>query len=234
MASRLDLLFPGGMAGIIFDCDGVMIDSEDANRFFYNKVLAWLGLPPMNAEQERFAFMATARQALAAMTPPADHPRIEEAIREGVDYNRDIMPRTRLMPGFREFVELAHGLGLKMAIDTNRVEAGIKRILDFFALPNYFDPVISASSAAPKPSGDGARLVAASWGVPPGAILFIGDSATDGGAARDAGAVFGAFGPGAPKGDARVADFASFGEELSLFAKKPHAIMGGGIKSRAS
>ena len=33
-------LFPHGLTGIIFDCDGVMIDSRAANAIFYNKVLA--------------------------------------------------------------------------------------------------------------------------------------------------------------------------------------------------
>ena len=36
-------LFPHGLTGIIFDCDGVMIDSRAANAIFYNKVLAALG-----------------------------------------------------------------------------------------------------------------------------------------------------------------------------------------------
>lgn len=40
-------LFPHGLTGIIFDCDGVMIDSRAANAIFYNKVLAALGLPPL-------------------------------------------------------------------------------------------------------------------------------------------------------------------------------------------
>ena len=46
-------LFPHGLTGIIFDCDGVMIDSRAANAIFYNKVLAALGLPPLTPEQEK-------------------------------------------------------------------------------------------------------------------------------------------------------------------------------------
>ena len=59
-------IFPRGLAGVVFDCDGVMIDSRDANRVFYNTVLAELNLPPMGPEEESYAFMATAGEALRA------------------------------------------------------------------------------------------------------------------------------------------------------------------------
>ena len=45
----LQALFPHGIAGVIFDCDGVMIDSRAANNVFYNRVLAYFGLPPMRS-----------------------------------------------------------------------------------------------------------------------------------------------------------------------------------------
>ena len=64
-------LVPHGLTGIIFDCDGVMIDSRAANAIFYNKVLAALGLPPLTPEQDAYTFMATARQALEYIVPPA-------------------------------------------------------------------------------------------------------------------------------------------------------------------
>lgn len=47
------LLFPDGLRGVIFDCDGVMIDSRAANDEFYNRVLAYFGLPPMTPEPRR-------------------------------------------------------------------------------------------------------------------------------------------------------------------------------------
>ncbi|WP_366912885.1 HAD hydrolase-like protein, partial [uncultured Desulfovibrio sp.] len=57
-------LFPRGLGGVIFDCDGVMINSRAANEQFYNRVLAYFDLPPMTPEQEAYSFMATAGQAL--------------------------------------------------------------------------------------------------------------------------------------------------------------------------
>lgn len=206
-------VFPDGLAGVVFDCDGVMIDSHEANRAFYDRVLAVLGLPPMGREEERYAFMATAAEALRRMVPPELHGEIGRAAAE-VDYGRDILPLVRLMPGFVPFIELLQARGVRLAIDTNRTDAGIQRVLDFFSLPPYFDPVISASCARPKPSPAGAESILRTWGAEPGQALFVGDSENDREAARGAGMVFAGF--GGLTGDVTVRDFAALADLLGL------------------
>lgn len=179
--------------GIILDCDGVMIDSEDANRYFYNSILAALDLPPMTPEQESFAFMARARDALLAMVPPALHDRIETASAAAIDYNKDVLPKIRLMPGLLSFLEAAKKRGIKLGIDTNRTAEGIQRVLDFFDLQVYFDPVISSSIAPPKPSPDGALSICRAWNMPGDKALFVGDSENDMLTAKNAQLPFAAF-----------------------------------------
>ena len=187
-------LFPHGLTGIIFDCDGVMIDSRAANAIFYNKVLAALGLPPLTPEQDAYTFMATARQALEYIVPPEMHQRMYEVVRTEVIYSRDIVPLLQIYPGYREFLELAHGHGMRLAVHTNRTAEGMQRVLDFLALPSYFNPVVTATEAAPKPAPDGVRLILEQWGADPEQVLFVGDSPNDQKAATAAGVVFAAFG----------------------------------------
>ena len=179
--------------GLIFDCDGVMIESEDANRYFYNTILAALNLPPMTAEQEKFAFMATAKDALLAMTPKTLHEKLDTAASSAINYARDVMPRVRLMPGFTKLLKKAKESGLKMAIDTNRTAEGIQRVLDFFALQDYFEPVISSSVAPPKPDPAGALEICGRWNAAPRNVLFVGDSENDMLTAQNAGINFAAF-----------------------------------------
>ena len=38
-------LFANGLAGVIFDCDGVIVDSRESNNAFYNRVLEYFNLP---------------------------------------------------------------------------------------------------------------------------------------------------------------------------------------------
>ena len=39
---------------VILDCDGVMFDSREANRAYYNAVLSHFGRPPLTAAQMAF------------------------------------------------------------------------------------------------------------------------------------------------------------------------------------
>lgn len=217
--AQLHALFPDGLAGIVFDCDGVMIDSEAANRRFYNIILDHLGLPHMTPEQERYAFMATAIQALRNVVPEKYHERIADIIKEAVDYDKDVLPHIKLMPGFRQFLNQAKDAGLALAVDTNRTDFGIERVLDFFDLQTYFEPVITSSKMPPKPSPDGVLAIAGAWNVKPECLLFIGDSEDDMQAAKGAGAVFAAFGEKGQTGDIPAPDYATLGRQLWPFLK---------------
>lgn len=184
---------PVFIAGIIFDCDGVMIDSLLGNRAFYNTILASLNLPPMTQEQESYAFMSTAIDALTRMVPTIYHGRLEEIIKNNIDYDRDVLPKIKLMPGFLEFITLCHQHGLRLAIDTNRTDYGIARVLEFFNLPPWFSLIATSSNTEPKPSPQGVLNIAQAWHVPPAECLFLGDSKDDMTAATQAGARFVSF-----------------------------------------
>ena len=208
-------LFPQGIYGVIFDCDGVMIDSREANSIFYNKVLACLRLPPMTPEQEAYSFMATAMQALERMVPPALWPRMHEVLRGEVAYARDILPLLRLRPGFRAFIGDLRARGVRMAVHTNRTLAGMQSVLDIFSLPSYFDAVVAADTAAPKPSPDGVRRICASWGCVPERVLVVGDSVHDKAAAEGAGAVFAAMNGGGLDGAIAVDSFSALHDAIA-------------------
>lgn len=205
--------FPQGLAGIVFDCDGVMIDSAAANRSLYNAILGELGLAPITAAQEKMAFQDTFQQAIKKLVPPDLHDRIAAASARAIVYDRDILPKIMLMPGYREFLEMAYEHGLRLAIDTNRTEAGIHKVLDFLHLPQYFDPIMCCSNVEPKPSSEGPEQICAKWQVVPQQCLFVGDSPDDRTAAKGAGMIFAGF--GGLRGDISVSGW----EELTKLLK---------------
>ena len=201
-------LFTNGLAGVIFDCDGVIVDSRESNTVFYNRVLEHFNLPPMTPEQEQFCFMATAMQALLHIVPPHLHKQIGYVTSEVVNYHRDIMPMLRLQPGFVDFIDYLRDKQVRMAVHTNRRLEGIQTVLDIFGLPSYFDPVVAADTAAPKPSPEGALRICATWQTPPETVLFVGDSEHDKETAQGAGVVFAAFNGGALRGQITATDYA--------------------------
>ncbi len=193
----LTTLLPRGLAGVIFDCDGVMIDSREANRTFYNRVLEHYGLAPMTAEQEQYCHMATSAQALAHILPEELHERIPFIGRDVVNYRKQIMPLVKIFPGFLDFAIFLHNHCIRMAVLTNRTANGIRGVLDFFALPPYFDPVMSASEGCCKPAPGGAMAILSQWAAAPDQVLLIGDSEVDRGCAKACGIPFAAS-PAAP------------------------------------
>ena len=50
---------------VAFDCDGVMFDSQNANRAYYDHLLDRFGLPPMTPEQLAYVHMHTVDESLA-------------------------------------------------------------------------------------------------------------------------------------------------------------------------
>ena len=65
-------LFPHGLTGIIFDCDGVMVDSRDVNIGYYNLLLREVGKPPITPEQAGYVQMSTAKEALEYIFSPEE------------------------------------------------------------------------------------------------------------------------------------------------------------------
>lgn len=183
---------PDRLTGVIFDCDGVLIDSRAANAEYYNRVLAAFGLPPLTDEQEAYTFMATAEQALKYIVPPPLHPRLPEVCRTAADYSRDILPLIRLVDGLLDFLEFLRECGVRRAVHTNRA-GGMAAVLERFELNDWFDPVVTVEIVAPKPAPDGIFYVQNQWGAPTDELLFIGDSDNDARTAAAGGVSFAAF-----------------------------------------
>lgn len=179
------------LQGIIFDCDGVLLDSRNANATYYNRVLAALDLPPLTQAQESYTYMATVREALLHITPEPLRPKLPEACAT-VDYWDDIMPLVHLEEGLLEFLQWLQGCGVRLAVHTNRSK-GMPRVLDMFNLNPYFNPVITAAMVTPKPAPEGVFRVLEQWQCPPEHVLFIGDSPNDEQAAHSGGVPFVAY-----------------------------------------
>ncbi len=200
--------FPAKLEGVIFDCDGVIINSRTANAMFYNKVLAAFDLPPMTQEQAYFAFMSTVKQALEHIIPEHLHARVPHVCKEVVDYQRDIMPHIEIMHGFLDFIVWLRQKNVRMAVHTNRA-SGMPFLFERFQLQGFFDPVMTATDVAPKPDPEGVSVILDTWNMPKKAVLFVGDSPIDQQTAAAAGISFVAFGTECPEPPYAVTSYAT-------------------------
>ncbi len=183
--------FPDGLRGLIFDCDGVLVDSKGANIGYYNRLLAEFGHPPMPESLIDYVQMSTAKQAFEALFSTGELYRLPDVMRR-IPYRTFSLPLLRLEPGICELLQWLHEQGVRLAVHTNRSN-GMWDVLDMFSLRDFFDPVMTVEDVAPKPSPEGALRILEKWGVPNTTVGFIGDSPTDAGAARNAGIPFVAY-----------------------------------------
>ena len=181
-------LSPGRIAGVVFDCDGVLIDSRMSNLAYYNRIRAIGGLGPMSPDEEDYAHMHSVRETLGRIFPPELHGRVGEFARH-VDYEHDILPMIRPEPGLHACLDALITRGLRLAIFTNR-GGGMGAVLDGFKLRPYFDPVMTIADVRAKPAPDGLLRIAENWKYPPEDLVFVGDSLLDALAAEAAGARF--------------------------------------------
>ncbi len=177
--------------GVIFDCDGVLFDSLESNKRYYNSILAHLGLGPMNPEQERFVHMHVVQAALDFIVP-ASHKGEVEAARQKVDYFTEIMPFLTPEPGIFELLDQLRDVGIRLAVSTNRTTT-MDRLAWRFGLHRYFFPIMTAHTARPKPHPEGVHHILRAWGIDPATVAFVGDSDLDEATARAAGVTFWAY-----------------------------------------
>ncbi len=164
---------------IIFDCDGVLFDSRDANIAFYNQILSHVNLPPMTKEEIEFVHVSTADEALRYLITRRDFHIVEEVLthRPQVDYT----PFIRLMRMEPNLRELLHALPqqIKRAISTNRSYT-IGDVLRIHGLEGEFALVVSALDVKnPKPHPESALKILSHFACSPAEALFVGDSEVD-------------------------------------------------------
>ncbi|ORJ61530.1 HAD family hydrolase [Geothermobacter hydrogeniphilus] len=179
--------------GVIFDCDGVLFSSHDANLAYYNLVLQQLGAAPVLPDQEERARLCHTAASPEVFRQLLGEDRVEEALSlaSRVDY-RQFLHLMHPEPDMVETVRLL-AARLPLAIATNRGNS-MPEILRHFGLEDYFQVVVTSRDVArPKPAPDMLHLAADRLATPPRRLLFVGDSSLDQQAAVAAGVRFVAY-----------------------------------------
>jgi phosphoglycolate phosphatase len=178
-------------AAVIFDCDGVMFDSRQANINFYNHLLSHFGLPLLREEQVAYIHMATADESIRFVFTGT--PYLEQALayRFQLDYTpfiQDMVPE----PGLKELLALLKPK-CGLAVATNRSNT-IGKVLECNGLTAYFDIVVSSLDVArPKPHPEPLFKILDFFSIGPEQALYVGDSPVDAETAKAASVPFVAY-----------------------------------------
>jgi HAD superfamily hydrolase (TIGR01549 family) len=175
--------------GIIFDCDGVLFQSQPANIAYYNHIFSEMQVEIVTEGSMEADVCHTAaspevfRQLLGA-------DRVEDAlyVARTVDY-RQFIPLMVPEDGMINTIdELSRSLPL--AIATNRGRS-MNDVLEHFSIASYFQEVVTSTDVSqPKPAPDMLHLAAELLCEKEHSLIFIGDSILDYRAATGAGMSF--------------------------------------------
>lgn len=176
------------ISAVIFDCDGVMFDSRQANINFYDHLLKQFGLPPISEDSVPYVHMHTADESVRHLFRGTPYMEQAQAYRMQMDYEPFIKDMI-MEPGLEELLKaLKPRFGL--AVATNRSNT-IEPVLESFGLKGYFDLVISSLDVKkPKPHPESIFKILAHFKIPPQNAFYVGDSAIDDETAKASGVRF--------------------------------------------
>lgn len=179
---------------VIFDCDGVLVDSEGIVNRTESDYFTELGfaISPQEA-MRRFKGKTTEQVALAVEEACGPLPP-DWQFDWGIRVARDLVRELRPVDGVLAVIEAAQSAGLKTCVGSQSPLARVELSLQLTGLAHYFGPNVFTASmvARPKPAPDLFLHAARAMGAEPHACIVIEDSPSGVAAARAAGmTVFG-------------------------------------------
>ncbi len=170
---------PSKYRGVIYDCDGVLFDSTENNKVFYNRVCRAMGRAPLRDDEFKYVHMHTVQEAVSFLF--REKPEWVEKARSFVatmDPN-DFIPLMKMEPHLLQALDLLQKRGVRRAVDTNRTHS-MRLIMDAFGLWPYFEMVVTALDVQnPKPHAESVIKILQAFGLEKEEAIFVGDSEVD-------------------------------------------------------
>jgi HAD superfamily hydrolase (TIGR01509 family) len=180
------------LKAVIFDCDGVMFNTNRANEAYYNQVLEHFGRPRLTPEQFKYCHMHTGDEAMRYLFDGTGLADAAQAYRLQMGYS-EFIELMEIDPHLRPLLESLRP-AIKTAVGTNRADT-MEEVMRVHRLNDLFDLVVTSRDVAtPKPAPDILNQVLAHFNLSPAQTIYIGDSVVDEKAAEAAGIPFVAYG----------------------------------------
>lgn len=178
---------------VIYDCDGVLFDSFEANRHLYSDIVKAVGREPLSEEEIKYCHTHTVYDSIHFLF--RERPELEEEalkILKKIELTSYIA-YLKVEPFLFETLSLLKEKNIKRAINTNRTTT-MKAIMERFNLHPFFDMVVTALDVKkPKPDPESIKLILDTLRVKKERALFVGDSEIDRIAALSSGIKFVAY-----------------------------------------
>jgi len=191
---------------VIYDCDGVLFDSFEANCRLYTMIGKSGGRSSLDEDELRYCHAHTVFESIAHIfrADPEAEQRALEYFRESVDF-RDFIIYLEMEPNVKEVLQRLRARGIRTAISTNRTTS-MRHIMTRYDLWPYFDMVVVAAhqvkpgpvtadegeiiQVRSKPDPEGVGKICDALQIGRENVVYIGDSEVDMGTAQASGVKF--------------------------------------------
>jgi HAD superfamily hydrolase (TIGR01509 family) len=179
----------GGARGVVFDMDGVLIDSGAHHRDAWRLLLQELGLTPV-PDFWRLTIGRPAEEAVALLLgrPVGAAEAAALARRKRAHYTRLAARGMLPIPGAPAFVAALARQGVPRAVATSATRHDVEDLLADLGVRRHFDVIVTAEDVRRgKPDPEVYVRAARGLGLPPGGCVVFEDSLVGVRAARTAG-----------------------------------------------
>jgi HAD superfamily hydrolase (TIGR01549 family) len=161
---------------VIFDLDGVLVDSYEANTAYYGYIAARMGLPPLTEADNNLVHRETHENALKHLVGEEGYAR---ALALSLDYGAlNLQAKHKLFPGAEQTLDKLSAKAL-LAVGTNRDKSSY-RILRQLGIIGYFRVILTPGEAPEsKPSPKFMACLLKKLGLRAEEVVYVGDSLVD-------------------------------------------------------
>lgn len=189
---------------VIYDCDGVLFDSFEANTRLYNDLCTKVGRSLLRKEEMGYVHTHTVYESIHFIFGERDEleKKALEALKQ-IDL-RNYIVYLKMEPHLFNALNQLKEKGTLRAINTNRTTS-MKHIMDRFDLWPFFDMVVTALDVKhPKPHPESIEKILQELKLKKEEVVFIGDSEVDQQTARSSGVPFIAYKNGSLEADFHI------------------------------
>ena len=169
---------------VLFDLDGTLLDTIDDLGAAVNHALALRGLP-LHTREEYKMMVGTGIRNLNRLSLPenlsGDDALLDACLKDFLEYyTAHIDVHTRPYPGMPELLKDLSDKGVKLAVTSNKFQAGTEHLMREFFPGIDFVAILGNRPGAPlKPDPAIVREVLSLSCSPKDKAVLVGDSATD-------------------------------------------------------
>jgi pyrophosphatase PpaX len=175
------------LKAIIFDVDGVLVDSRAANGAFYIALLEKAGYPKPSRTMVDMCFHLPMWQAIERLTDSQDQVEIGRIWQLG--HGGGLYPTHLLKfpPSLVATLATLHE-HYRLAVVTGRIREGLETVFSASGITHFFDvTVVFEDYSNPKPHPEPLQIALRKLDLKPDEAVYIGDSLSDIEAAKAAG-----------------------------------------------